>query len=85
MRITVGDVLSWLAEGVSHEQILSDYPELTEEDIRAFWHLQPIGSPAQSSSRNEAFVRPESESQALAIDSPMFFLTASGCGKPICN
>ena len=35
MRITVADVLGWLAAGMSHEQILSDYPELTEEDIRA--------------------------------------------------
>jgi uncharacterized protein (DUF433 family) len=35
MRITVGDVLGWLAAGMSHGDILSDYPELTEEDIRA--------------------------------------------------
>ena len=35
MRITVGDVLGWLAAGMTHEEILSDYPELTEEDIRA--------------------------------------------------
>ena len=35
MRIAVADVLGWLAAGLSHEQILSDYPELTEEDIRA--------------------------------------------------
>jgi uncharacterized protein (DUF433 family) len=35
MRIAVGDVLGWLAEGVSHEQILDEYPELTERDIRA--------------------------------------------------
>jgi len=35
MRITVADVLGWLAAGMSHLQILSDYPELTEEDIRA--------------------------------------------------
>ena len=35
MRITVADILGWLAAGMSHEQILSDYPELTEEDIRA--------------------------------------------------
>jgi uncharacterized protein (DUF433 family) len=35
MRITVADVLGWLATGVTHEEILSDYPELTEEDIRA--------------------------------------------------
>lgn len=35
MRIAVADVLGWLASGVTHEQILDDYPELTEEDIRA--------------------------------------------------
>jgi uncharacterized protein (DUF433 family) len=35
MRITVEDVLSWLAAGMTHEEILSDYPEITEEDIRA--------------------------------------------------
>jgi uncharacterized protein (DUF433 family) len=35
LRITVGDVLGWLAAGLSHEQILADYPELTESDIRA--------------------------------------------------
>ena len=35
MRITVADVLGWLAAGMSHEEILRDYPELTEEDIRA--------------------------------------------------
>jgi uncharacterized protein (DUF433 family) len=35
MRIAVADVLGWLAAGMSHEQIIGDYPELTEEDIRA--------------------------------------------------
>jgi uncharacterized protein (DUF433 family) len=35
MRITVADVLGWLAAGMTHEDVLSDYPELTEEDIRA--------------------------------------------------
>jgi uncharacterized protein (DUF433 family) len=35
MRITVGDVLGWLANGMSHQQIISDYPELTEDDIHA--------------------------------------------------
>jgi uncharacterized protein (DUF433 family) len=34
-RIAVGDVLGWLAAGMSHEQILDEYPELTEQDIRA--------------------------------------------------
>ena len=35
MRIAVADVLGWLAVGMSHSEILSDYPELTETDIRA--------------------------------------------------
>jgi uncharacterized protein (DUF433 family) len=35
MRITVSDVLSYLASGMSHEEILADFPNLTEEDIRA--------------------------------------------------
>jgi uncharacterized protein (DUF433 family) len=35
MRIAVADVLGWLASGMSEQQILADYPELTETDIRA--------------------------------------------------
>ena len=35
MRIAVADVLGWLASGMSHEEILEDFPELTEEDILA--------------------------------------------------
>ena len=35
MRISVADVLGWLAAGLNHAEIISDYPELTEEDIRA--------------------------------------------------
>ena len=34
-RIAVSDVLGWLASGMSHAEILSDFPELTEADIRA--------------------------------------------------
>jgi len=34
-RISVFDVLSWLAAGLSHQEITSDFPELTEEDISA--------------------------------------------------
>ncbi len=34
-RISVGDVLGWLAAGMTHQEILDDYPELTEQDIRA--------------------------------------------------
>ena len=35
MRITVYDVLDWLAPGLSESQILEDYPELTQDDFRA--------------------------------------------------
>jgi uncharacterized protein (DUF433 family) len=35
MRITVYDVLSYIAAGMSHQQILDDFPYLTEEDILA--------------------------------------------------
>jgi uncharacterized protein (DUF433 family) len=35
MRIAVADVLGWLAAGMSHDEIRADYPELTEDDIRA--------------------------------------------------
>lgn len=29
------DVLGWLAAGMSHAEILDDFPELTQEDIKA--------------------------------------------------
>ena len=35
MRITVYDVLSYLASGMSYEDILDDFPDLTKEDILA--------------------------------------------------
>jgi uncharacterized protein (DUF433 family) len=34
-RITVYDVLEYLAGGMTEEQILADLPDLTREDIRA--------------------------------------------------
>ena len=35
MRITVYDVLEYLASGMTVQEILNDFPYLTEEDIRA--------------------------------------------------
>jgi uncharacterized protein (DUF433 family) len=35
MRITVYDVLSYLAAGMSEQEILGDFPYLTREDILA--------------------------------------------------
>ena len=33
MRITVYDILGWLAAGMSYEEILDDFPDLKLEDI----------------------------------------------------
>ena len=35
LRITVYDVLDYMAGGMSPEEILADFPDLTETDIRA--------------------------------------------------
>ena len=37
-RITVGDVLEYLASGMNQEEILADFPDLTPEHIRAVLH-----------------------------------------------
>jgi uncharacterized protein (DUF433 family) len=34
-RITVFDILGWLGSGMSIDEVISDYPELTREDIKA--------------------------------------------------
>jgi uncharacterized protein (DUF433 family) len=34
-RISVYDVLSWLSLGMDFNEIINDFPELTNEDIRA--------------------------------------------------
>jgi uncharacterized protein (DUF433 family) len=35
MRITVYDILGWLASGMSNDEIVAEYPELNVDDIRA--------------------------------------------------
>lgn len=35
LRITVSDVLDYMASGMSHQDILRDFPDLTEDDLRA--------------------------------------------------
>ena len=35
LRMTVQDVLEYLASGMSVDEILADFPDLTAEDIRA--------------------------------------------------
>jgi len=34
-RMTVSDVLEYLASGMTQEQVLAEFPDLTAEDIRA--------------------------------------------------
>jgi uncharacterized protein (DUF433 family) len=34
-RISVSDILGWLGSGMTFEDILTDYPELSREDIKA--------------------------------------------------
>lgn len=34
-RISVFDILGWLGSGMTFEEVISDYPELTREDIQA--------------------------------------------------
>ena len=35
LRITVSDVLDYLASGMSEDEVLQDFPDLTRQDIRA--------------------------------------------------
>lgn len=35
MRIAVSDVLGWLAVDMTRQEIIADFPELTDDDIRA--------------------------------------------------
>lgn len=35
LRIAVYDILDYLAAGMSQQEILADFPDLTEDDIRA--------------------------------------------------
>jgi len=37
LRITVWDVLGWLAAGKNEDQIIEDYPELEKDDFRAVY------------------------------------------------
>lgn len=35
LRITVYDIFGWLASGMSEDDIMYDFPELTKQDLRA--------------------------------------------------
>lgn len=42
LRITVWDVLSWLAGGMSEQEILDDYPELERDDFLAVYDFAAL-------------------------------------------
>jgi uncharacterized protein (DUF433 family) len=44
MRITVEDILRWLASDMSFDDILMDFPKLTREDLRQHSNLVLIVS-----------------------------------------
>ena len=65
MRITVYDVLEYLAGGMSVEDVLRDFPELTHEDIRACFAFAAAPHRRERSTQQlEAPVRPESVSSS---------------------
>ena len=57
MRITVQDVFEYLAGGMTEDQILEDFPELTREDLMLASPLRPIASGSSSWRRRDR--RPE--------------------------
>jgi uncharacterized protein (DUF433 family) len=58
MRITVGDILGWLARGMTPEKIIEEFPDLTEQDIRA--------SLAYAADREQAATKTPSEPSRLS-------------------
>jgi putative addiction module component (TIGR02574 family) len=56
MRITVRDVLEYLAGGMTVDELLADFPELTIEDIRAClaFAANPIPRPREPAVRSES-------------------------------
>lgn len=54
MRVTVGTILGLMATGHTNEQILADYPYLTEQDLKdalayAAWRLEEAELPLAGS------------------------------------
>ncbi len=43
LRITVADVLGWLAEGQTTQEIMEDFPELEEADIQKLLASLDVG------------------------------------------
>jgi uncharacterized protein (DUF433 family) len=74
MRISVGDVLEYLAGGMSHAEILEEFPYLTEEDIRAC-----LAFAADRERHREAAWKKEGHG-SHAFPGTLGFHPSSGCG-----
>jgi len=44
MPIAVADILGWLAAGMSHDEIIADYPELSELTFAPPLPMRPTGN-----------------------------------------
>ncbi len=61
MRITVYDILEYFASGMTVDEILNDFPELTNTDIRACFAYSADKEKSQMIIyTNETLIRPES-------------------------
>ncbi len=60
MRITVYDVLSYLAAGMTAAEILEDFPYLASEDIQASLAFEAERERSMSRAGKERHLRPES-------------------------
>lgn len=58
--MTVTDVLEYLAGGMTHEELLAEFPDLTEEDIRACLAFAADRERKLATLPDEAPFRPES-------------------------
>jgi len=57
MRITVQDVLEYLAGGMTEDDVLRDFPELRVTTLRPAWPLQPTANASYLSRQREAVTR----------------------------
>lgn len=64
MRVTVYDVLKMLASGMNKEEILSDYPELTNDDVQAVLSYASEREHSTTAVTHEITLRPKHFSQA---------------------
>jgi uncharacterized protein (DUF433 family) len=59
LRMTVSEVLEYLASGMTEDKILQDFPDLTARTSGRAWRSPPIGSASSCPSpRREATARP---------------------------